>query len=107
MITVKIKSSRNGGSFVMTGHSGYSDAGTDIVCSAASIIAYSLAETILRMRKEDKLLTDPTVQFKPGDVKIKFRVKSDNAYESYDALQFANTGMLLLTKAHPANVQII
>ena len=34
----------------MDGHSGYSETGTDIVCAAATILAYTLAEAVSKFK---------------------------------------------------------
>ena len=58
--------------FHITGHSGYSEAGFDVVCAAVSSAAYMTANTVT-----DVIGLDPEIAVDDGDMLLKFRTMSD------------------------------
>lgn len=66
--------------FELTGHSGYSDAGTDIVCSAVSSAAYMTVNTVT-----DVLMLDPDIELQDGYMCMK--LKRDDALGAQDILK--------------------
>lgn len=56
----------------MKGHAGYAPAGKDIVCSAVSTLACTLATSLMNL-SEDKI----TYSFDPGDIRIDFENLSE------------------------------
>lgn len=66
--------------FHITGHSDYSEAGSDIVCAAVSSAAYLTANTVT-----DVLHLSPRLEVDDGDMLLKLRTISD-ADRAYDIL---------------------
>lgn len=62
------------------GHAGYADIGKDIVCSASSILAYTLAQEVKVAQTRGFLKYKPTLKLKGGDCIITCRAKDDESY---------------------------
>ena len=109
MITVKFKENHKDRtlSLEISGHAGYADAGKDIVCSAASILAYTLAQEIMFMNSNQKLVKEPKLLLEEGNTSIVCRPKQEFYGEALRAFQFASTGYRLLTSNHPNNVILV
>ena len=58
--------------FHVTGHAGYAEEGSDIVCAAVSSAAYMTANTVT-----DVLNLDPQLTADEGDMLLRFRTLSD------------------------------
>lgn len=58
--------------FHITGHSGYSDEGTDVICSAVSSAAYMTANTLTEI-----LGVDPEIKVKDGDMYLKIKTDEE------------------------------
>lgn len=88
-ITVKVK-----------GHAGYDKSGKDIVCSAVSILSYTLVSAIT---ENTDLFSDVIAEMQPGNVNI------SAVPCSYDAVKIVRCicrGFELLAKKYPDNVKI-
>lgn len=81
----------------MRGHAGYSD-GDDIVCASCSILAYALAENVLRMQDE---LHTSSVSTGDGEMTICAGPRSKRLDIIMDAYQ---AGYELLSQKYPQNV---
>lgn len=77
------------------GHAGYAPKGQDIVCSAASILLYTLAASL-----GDDLYY---VKIEEGDARLTWRVNKKNNQAQDVILQ----GFRLLAGTYPDNVQFI
>lgn len=106
MITVDIDNSFGSYKATIEGHAGYDDCGVDIVCSAVSILAYTLAETANRMHIEGKMCDPPAIVMDVGMSSI--TCFPDNRYtEEMDyAFRFFLTGIELLAQSYPENVRL-
>lgn len=109
MITVRFKENHKEKSLSLeiSGHAGYADAGKDIVCSAASILAYTLAQEIMFMDDDHKFSEDPKLLLDEGNTSIVCRPKQEFYREVLRAFQFASTGYQLLMSNHPNNVILV
>ena len=87
------------------GHAGLAEAGQDILCSAVSILTYTVAQSISNMR-EDKFTECPLISLENGDAKISCRCKSKSFDETEKAFKFARTGYTLLTHNYPQYVEL-
>lgn len=90
----------------MTGHAGFAAAGKDVVCAAASMLAYTIAFNVWIAGKDGKLESPCEIQMESGNVWISCRPKE--AYREEVRLLFAyvQRGYDLLAKYYPDNVVI-
>lgn len=88
MIMVALGENENQFTLVMSGHAGYDEPGRDIVCSAASILLYTLIENI----GTDRL----TGWVKEGDAVIRCRCSEDS--QERMALKVISRGLKLLAE---------
>lgn len=80
----------------MDGHAGAAPCGQDIVCAAASMLAYTLAA---RLEDMGRLIMR---EMEPGMVRIVW----EDTQESMAAAAVVEAGFRLLSEAYPDNVQI-
>ena len=81
----------------MDGHSGYSEEGTDIVCSAASILAYTLAEAVSKFN-------DPYIDLDIGSAEISCNQNDDTVNLVFDTIC---DGYKLLENNFPENISFM
>ena len=72
MIHIVLFSGEKPMGFRVTGHSGYSDAGSDIVCAAVSSAAYMTANTVTEI-----LGLSPELSVSDGDLLLRFKTMTD------------------------------
>lgn len=87
---VRVEFSRCGGTYVlrMTGHAGQADVGHDVVCAAATILCYTVAQTALDLYEQGKLRKRPRVDIGKGDATVTRRLKGPSAdAEKFRAMQ--------------------
>ena len=89
------------------GHAGASAPGNDIVCAAASILSYTLAQNIKTAQQRGLLKYRPTLKLKEGDSIITCRAKNADAYREllHDYL-FVQTGFQVLAYNYPSYVAV-
>ena len=88
------------------GHACFSDCGTDIVCSASSILAYALAAELTAL-EEKGYVTDLQLYFDKGVANITCRLRAPrSAPVVYAAFDTAAAGYRLLAKNYPENIAI-
>ncbi len=82
----------------VTGHSGTAPAGYDIICSAASMLAYTLAQEV-RFAEDRGITTGrSTVKVAEGNANITVRLKTGFNYaEMLIVFRTIQTGFLLLS----------
>lgn len=80
---------RERGLFEVRGHAGFGKCGVDIVCAAASMLVYTLADA-LGLQDEDCFSSG-------GDCRIELR-------EHSEALDFTASGFRLLARNYPRHV---
>lgn len=94
-------------SLTVTGHAGQAEPGKDIVCSASSIIAYTVAQVVSDMYKEGRLYKEPVIVMVSGSAVIRCRPKEDSYDDILHTLYVAQTGYRLLTHNFPDYVRLI
>lgn len=99
MITVTIDECYDRFSARMQGHAGYAESGSDIVCAAASILAYSLAETLGRKADEGALEAFGS-SFDDG-FKVEFVSENEAVLGAWELFK---TGIELLMQNFPENI---
>lgn len=92
----------------MEGHAEYAEKGKDIVCAAASMLMYTLADTI--QKYEETLWSKPKIQIDESDGKIKTKIQcvpkpefKGNIDIVYQTVLY---GLQLLAEGYPDNVQL-
>ncbi len=104
MTTISLKKEMVGRSFhyelSATGHAGYAPVGQDIVCSAVSILFFTLANAL-----SDSGVGELDVKLDPGDSTITC-ICSCNDIEVESLFKFAMVGLELLEEQYPDNVEI-
>lgn len=89
------------------GHAGQAEAGKDIVCASASILAYTVAQIVTFMEEQGKLTKKPVIKIKDGDALITCQVKTDEDYaEALHAYFVARVGYTLLAHNYPQYVEL-
>ena len=88
------------------GHAGSGEYGHDIVCSAASILAYTLANAVLNMA-ECGQVRDPKVELEVGNGEVSCR--TIHKYEAPVTLIFDTlcAGFEFLAQQHPENISYV
>ena len=92
----------------VNGHSGYAESGKDIVCSAVSILTYTVAQLLFEMNANDRLSKSPTVKLCEGDSLVEAECKDTKALEeAMRILHFAKAGYSLLQNSYPEYVKFV
>ena len=106
---IKASFEKDDGKFIslcVEGHAGQSEYGKDIVCSAASILMYTVAQTITQMHKQGWLKKKPHINLKDGNGIVTCVPKADYYDECLMAFFVAEMGYVLLNKNYPQYVDI-
>ena len=103
---VRVEFSRCGGTYVlrMTGHAGQADVGHDVVCAAATILCYTVAQTALDLYEQGKLRKRPRVDIGKGDATVTLCPRQDAAGGAAVALRAGAAGFALLGHHYPEYV---
>ena len=102
MLTVKIYEDVQSLCLSMAGHAGVGQKGTDIVCAAASVLAYTAAAEMLQLHGQALLHTPPVIRLISGAA----RVEAENCRQSQAAFSVIATGFRLLAAQYPNNVKL-
>lgn len=93
-------------SLLIEGHAGQAEKGKDIVCSAASILAYTLGQTLTQMDKQGWLKKKPHINLKEGMGLITCIPNEGYFDECLMAFFFAEVGYSLLANNYPQYVDV-
>lgn len=109
MIQVRFEKSEDGKTIILTlkGHAEQAEIGQDIVCSAASILAYTVAQMVTTMREERKLKKSPHIRMESGDATITCKPTRQFFGEAMHTFKVAETGYELLAHTYPDYVRVI
>ena len=80
MVRAAFYTDKSSGSITLklTGHAGAAEKGQDIVCASASILAYTVAQTMEYMHAEGGLRKKPRIEFSDGNATIVAKPKEDS-----------------------------
>lgn len=108
MIRVKFRASETTNSIIFTasGHSGYTSAGNDIVCSAATMLAYTIANNVVKMEKRHFFKARPRILLNGGAILISCVPKSRHYYKVQNMFRNIEAGYELLEENHKKNVTL-
>ena len=93
-------------SLLVEGHAGQEEKGKDIVCSAASILVYTLSQSLTQMHKQGWLKKRPHINLKDGMGLINCIPKEEYFAECLMAFFFAEVGYLLLAQTYPQYMKV-
>ena len=86
---------------IIKGHAGQSEKGSDLVCSAVSILTHTIAENVRRLCKHHI----GYVSLEEGDSEVDIFFNSDNEYEQLGGkIEAIATGFELLAESYPQYV---
>lgn len=88
------------------GHAGQADKGKDIVCASASILAYTVAQTLTQMHKQGWLKKKPNLTLTEGNSLITCRPKPEYFDECLMVFFVAEVGYHLLATNYPQYVAV-
>ena len=108
MVKAEFFTNKDSGSITMklTGHAGQDEHGKDIICSAASILAYTVAQTLQFQYEEGGLKKKPHLKLEPGDTVIIAKPKPERYEEALHTFFVAQVGYHLLAKTYPQYVTL-
>ena len=93
-------------SLKVNGHAGMDDKGHDIVCSAASILTYTIAQYLQYVDKQSGLREKPKIEIKDGDALIVAKPTEEYMGEVLNAFFVAEVGFSLLSHNYPQYVEL-
>ena len=96
-----------GATLQVRGHSGRSKIGDDIVCSAVSILTYTVAQIFTAMDRGGDFKKPAVIRLESGDAEISAVCIDDDSYgEAARVMLYAVTGYRLLATNYPEYVSI-
>ena len=108
MITVSFQSDEKSKSLSLTikGHAGQADIGQDIICSSASILAYTVAQFVMEAEAKGDLKSPPGIRLERGDAFISCEPTDDILPGIQNCYMFAKIGYYILAHNYPQYVEI-
>ena len=105
---IQVRFERDGKNIILTvqGHSGQAEMGQDIVCSAASILAYTVAQMVADMGESGKLKKKPHIRMDSGDSAVTCKPTKQYFNEALHIYSVAQTGYELLAHTYPEYVRV-
>lgn len=88
------------------GHAGTAEYGKDLVCAAATMLAYTLAQSACVLNAEGKLIDEPTINIASGDADISFTPSAGHEAEAETTMKVIENGAQCLSGVYPDNVQV-
>lgn len=109
MLTVTFKAKKLGKLLILEayGHAGNDVEGKDIVCASASMLAWTVAQCMIDMYNDGKLLKKPSMKIDPGKAYIVCKPKKEYYAEALHTYHVAQVGYNLLSHNYPDCVKII
>ena len=108
MVKAEFFTNKESGSITMklSGHAGQAEHGKDIVCAAASILAYTVAQALQFQYEDGGLKKKPHIKLEPGDTVIIAKPKAERYEEALHTFFIAQVGYSLLAKTYPQYVEL-
>ena len=109
MVTAEFFTNKESGSITMklSGHAGQAKKGADIVCAAASILSYTVAQALQFMYEEGCLQKKPHIKLDEGDTVIVAKPKPETYAEALHTFFVAQVGYHLLSHNYPQYVKLV
>jgi len=108
MITAKFYQKPGNGSIHMTlkGHAEAAPKGEDLICAAATMLVYTLAQAVQFLHEQGKLKKKPKLLIRDGEATI-IATPTEEAYaEALHAYWVAQCGIHVLQHNYPKNVKL-
>ena len=108
MVLAEFFTNKESGSITLklSGHAGQAKKGEDIVCSACSILAYTVAQTLQFMYEQGDLQKKPHIKLAEGDTIIVAKPKPESYAEALHTFFVAQVGYHLLAHNYPQYVTL-
>ena len=108
MICVRFEHGKDNKSIILrlSGHAGQAEIGKDIVCSSASILAYTVAQVVTNMYEEGKLKKKPTIRLESGNIAVVCKPTKDAYARAMHTYSIIQVGYALLAHTYPEYVQL-
>jgi uncharacterized protein YsxB (DUF464 family) len=108
MIKVQFEHRKDINTIVMKveGHAGQATKGNDVICSAASILVYTVAQYLNFIYKRGGLQKKPRILLNDGDALIVAKPKSEFEGEVLNTFFVAEVGYSLLAHNYPQYVKL-
>ena len=107
MLQVTFKEEGRKLSLRLEGHAGYAEMGKDIVCSSASILAYTVAAFVMEAERKGDLESPSEIRLDSGDTLISCEPSEDIYDGVHHMYLFAKIGYALLAQDYPQYVELI
>lgn len=88
------------------GHAGQAEKGHDIICSAASILAYTVAQYVKYVENLGGVTAKPRIEFEDGYMLIVASPTEEYLAEVLNAFFVAEVGFSLLAENYPQYVEL-
>lgn len=92
--------------FSARGHAGAGEYGKDLVCAAATMLAYTLGQTVCQMQQDGQLETDPIIHIAEGDADISIHPKAECREVCDASVRVIRCGAECLAGSFPENVRV-
>jgi uncharacterized protein YsxB (DUF464 family) len=108
MVQAEFFTNKEAGSITMklSGHAGQAKKGEDIVCAAASILAYTVAQALQFMYEQGDMRKKPHIKLAEGDTVIVAKPKPEVYAEALHIFFVAQVGYHLLAHNYPKYVTL-
>ena len=108
MITARFYQKPGNGSIHMTlkGHAGAAPKGEDLICSAATMMAYTAAQAVQFMHESGKLKKKPKIRIRDGEATIIATPNEDAYAEALLIFWVAQCGIHVLCHNYPKHVKL-
>lgn len=88
------------------GHAGFDKSGKDVICSAASILTYTVAQYLRYVHEQGGLQKKPRIILNDGDALIVAKPTEEYEGEVLNAFFVAEVGYSLLAQNYPQYVEL-
>ena len=108
MINATFTYNKESGTIAMSveGHAGQAEKGKDLICSATSILAYTVAKYVEYVENMDGLLIKPRIEIEDGHMLIVANPIEKYIAEVLNAFFVAEVGFSLLAQNYPQYVEL-
>ena len=108
MITARFYQKPSNGSIHMTikGHAQAAPKGEDLICSAATMLAYTVAQAVQFMYETEKLKKKPKIRIRDGEAVVIATPTEDGYAEVLHTFWVAQCGAHVLAHNYPQHVKL-
>ena len=106
MITASFSRDKDSITLRLKGHAGMAKKGEDIICASASILAYTVAQSLQFLYEEGGLEKRPLIRLDSGDAEITATPKHTSYKEALHIFFVAQVGYHLLAHNYPQYVEL-